>query len=99
MTSNERLVQVFLSESSAPGPGIFEVSWADNGRLSCTCPSFSTRKQCKHTKFVEARLESNNGNYPLEILSKATEAEAAKAKLSKEEYRQFIIKYGKIEVF
>lgn len=99
MTNNFRLVQVFLSESNTPGPGVFEVSADDDGRLYCTCPSFSNRKQCKHTKLVDTRIESNNGSYPLEILSKATEDDAAKAKLSNEEYRRFIIRYGKIEVF
>lgn len=99
MTNNVRLVQVFLSESNTPGPGVFEVSADDDGRLYCTCPAYSNRKNCKHTKLVDTRIESNNGSYPLEILSKATEDDAAKAKLSNEEYRRFIIRYGKIEVF
>lgn len=94
-----RLVQVFLSESNTPGPGIFEVSANDEGVLYCTCPSFNNRKACKHTKLVENRIDNNNGNYPLEILSKATEEEAEKAKHSNEAYRSFIIRYGKIEVF
>jgi hypothetical protein len=97
--NNLRLVQVFLSQSQTPGPGIFEVSANDEGDLFCTCPSFFNRKRCKHTVLVNTRIETNNGNYPLEILSKATEEDAAKAKLSNEEYRSFIIRYGKIEVF
>jgi hypothetical protein len=93
-----RLVQVFLSQSKTPGPGIFEVLTNSSGDLFCTCPGFIARKRCKHTVLVNARIEDNNGSYPLEILSKATEADAAKAKLSNEEYRSFIIRYGKIEV-
>jgi hypothetical protein len=93
-----RLVQVFLSEAQNPGPGIFEVSTTPAGDLFCTCSGFGSRKRCKHTMLVNARIEDNNGSYPLEILSKATEADAAKAKLSNEEYRSFIIRYGKIEV-
>lgn len=99
VNSNLRLVQVFLSESTNPGPGIYEVSANDNGDLFCTCTGFNSRKSCKHTKLVSTRIENNNGSYPLEILSKATEEDAAKARSSNEEYRNFIIRYGKIEVF
>jgi hypothetical protein len=94
-----RLVQVFLSQSQTPGPGIFEVSADNVGSLFCTCPGFNGRKSCKHTKLVNARIEQNSGSYPLEILSKATPEEAELAKHSNEEYRNFIILYGKIEVF
>lgn len=99
VNNNLKLVQVFLSQTQTPGPGIFEVSTDQNGNLSCTCSSFTGRKACKHTKLVNARIEQNNGNYPLEILSKASPEEAEKAKLSNEAYRNFIIRYGKIEVF
>ena len=94
-----RLVQVFLSQSQTPGPGIFEVSTNDEGALFCTCPGFSGRKTCKHTKLVQTRIDNNNGNYPLEILRRATQEEAEQAKLSDESHRSFIIRYGKIEVF
>jgi hypothetical protein len=94
-----RLVQVFLSQSQTPGPGIFEVSADLEGSLYCTCPGFRGRGNCKHTKFVQARIDSNNGNYPIEISSRATEEAAEKAKSSDENFREFIIKYGRIEVF
>ena len=99
VNNNLRLVQVFLSQSQTPGPGIFEVSANSEGSLFCTCPGFNGRKSCKHTKLVGARIEQNHGSYPLEILNKATPEEAEKAKKSNEEYRNFIIRYGKIEVF
>jgi hypothetical protein len=99
VNNNLRLVQVFLSQSQTPGPGIFEVSTNDDGDLSCTCPGFGGRKSCKHTKLVQTRIDSNQGNYPLEILKKATQEEAETAKLSDENHRNFIIRYGKIEVF
>lgn len=94
-----KLVQVFLGASKNPGPGVFEVSTDKHGNLFCTCTDFKGRRQCKHTKFVNNRIDNNNGSYPLEILSKATPEEADKARVSNEEYRKFIIKYGKIEVF
>lgn len=99
VNNNLRLVQVFLSQSQTPGPGIFEVSTSNEGALFCTCPGFSGRKTCKHTKLVQTRIDNNHGSYPLEILKIATSEEAEKAKLSDEGYRNFIIRYGKIEVF
>lgn len=94
-----RLVQVFLSQSQTPGPGIYEVSSDEDGNLSCTCPGFKGRKTCKHTKYVRAKVENNNGTYPIEISSRATEEEAESARTSNKAFREFIIKYGKIEVF
>lgn len=94
-----RLIQVFLGASRNPGPGVYEVSTDNNGMLYCNCHDFLGRKKCKHVNFVRNRIENNNGNYPLEILSKATQEEAEHARLSNEDYRRFIIKYGKIEVF
>ena len=99
--SNEtkKLVQVFLSPTQTPGPGIFEVSSDTSAKLYCTCPGYQGRSSCKHTNFVQARIDKNNGNYPLEISSRATKDDADKAKLSNDEFREFIIKFGKIEVF
>lgn len=94
-----RLVQVFLSQTQSPGPSIYEVSTDENGSLYCTCPGYKGRKACKHTKYVQARIDNNGGSYPLEISNRATEEEAQKAKMSNTAFREFIIKYGKIEVF
>lgn len=94
-----RLVQVFLSQSQTPGPGIFEVSANGIGTLSCTCPGYNVRKSCKHTKFVQTRIDNNNGSYPLEISSRATKEDALKAKESNDEFRDFVIRFGKIEVY
>lgn len=95
----KRLVQVFLSQSPTPGPGIFEVTADEPGKLYCTCPGYSGRRTCKHTKFVQARIDTNNGNYPLEISNRATRDDALKAKESNQEFREFVIKFGKIEVY
>ena len=94
-----RLVQVFLSQSHTPGPGIYEVSADYAGNLFCTCPGFKGRTNCKHIKFVKARIDGNNGNYPLEISSRATKEDADTAKRSNEGFREFILRFGKIEVY
>lgn len=97
--NSKKLVQVFLSANQTPGPGIYEVSADEDGNLFCTCPGYRGRGTCKHSKLVHNRITNNNGNYPLEISSKATMEEADKAKESNEAFRSFIIKFGKIEVF
>jgi len=97
--SSTKLIQVFLSQSQTPGPGIYEVSGDEQGNLFCTCPGFKGRSTCKHARFVKSRMDNNDGNYPLEISSRATEEEADKAKKSAENFREFVIKYGRIEVY
>ena len=97
--SDLRLVQVFLSQTQNPGPGIYEVSSNESGDLFCTCPGYRARSVCKHTKFVNARIDSNKGHYPLEISSRATEEDTAKAKRSNQDFREFVIRFGKIEVY
>lgn len=93
-----RLVQIFLGGSNTPGPGIYEVSLAKDKTLLCTCPGYAGRSSCKHTKFVAARVRQNNGTYPLEISTRVTPEDAEKAQASSESFREFIIKFGKIEV-
>jgi hypothetical protein len=93
-----RLIQIFLSPAASPGPCIFEVS-SNNGKLYCTCPGFNGRSTCKHTRFVKARIESNGGTYPLEILKSATPTDAQLAESSPEAFRDFVIRFAKIEVF
>ena len=97
--SELKLIQVFLSQTQTPGPGIYEVSVDGEEVLHCTCPGYRGRGTCKHTKFVSSRIKNNDGNYPLEISSKATIEEAEKAKESNDNFREFILKFGKIEVF
>jgi len=94
-----KLIQVFLSQTQSPGPGIYEVSGDEQGTLFCTCPGFRGRSTCKHSRFVKSRIDGNNGTYPLEISSRATEEDAAKAKKSAQNFREFVIKYGRIEVY
>jgi len=93
-----RLVQIFLSQANTPGPGIYEVSLTTDKKFVCTCPGFNGRNTCKHTKFVEARVKNNNGTYPLEISVRSQDEDTDRAMESPEAFRDFIIKYGKIEV-
>ena len=93
-----KLVQIFLGGAGTPGPGIFEVSLDKEKNFICTCPGYAGRGTCKHTKFVASRVKQNHGTYPLEISTRVTEEDTDKANESPEEFRKFIIKFGKIEV-
>ena len=100
MLDDAKLVQVFLPHTQTNGSGIYEVSYSEKqNRYHCTCPGFASRSSCKHIKFVKARVESNNGHgYPLEISHRATPEDAEKALKSSKDFREFIIKFGKVEV-
>lgn len=96
---NFRVIQFFLTPSTSNGPSIFEVSAnSTTDKLKCTCPGFQGRSTCKHTKFVQARIDNNMGTYPLEVSTRATREDAKKATESNEAFREFLLKFGKIEV-
>jgi hypothetical protein len=44
-------------------------------------------------------MNTNNGTYPLEINKKAKPEEAEQARQSNDSFRDFIIKFGRIEVY
>lgn len=93
-----KIVQIFLPSRIGTSPEIYEVS-SNEKEFRCTCPSYNSRKACKHLSFVKARIEaSGGGTYPLEVSYKATVEEAKQAQRSPESFREFIIKYGRVEV-
>ena len=99
VSQGTRLVQVFLSQSQTTAPGIYEVALDEKNVLVCTCPGYQGRSTCKHAKFVKARIDTNNGTYPLEISDRATKEDAETAKKSNKHFREFVIRFGKIEVY
>lgn len=92
--SDWRTVQIYLSTD-----GIAEVEVdVESSALRCSCPAYPTRSSCKHTKLVSSKMRSNGGTYPVQISSRANASETKKANESAENFRQFVIKYGKVEV-
>jgi len=92
--STWQVTQLFLSET-----GVHEVYVnLDNKKLRCNCEGFLARSGCKHTRFVSERMSTNGGVYPVEVSNKASTAETALAALSPDIFRDFLLKYGKIEV-
>ncbi|CAB4152494.1 Zinc finger, SWIM-type [uncultured Caudovirales phage] len=89
-----RTIQFFLSPR-----GVFEVQVNTHEEgIRCNCPGYETRKMCKHVRLVEARADENNGTYPLKVSSRATSKETEAATESSESFRNFVVKYGYIEV-
>lgn len=95
-SSDWRVIQVFLS-NRVPSIAEVEVNM-ETQEIRCTCPAFAGRNQCKHTKFVTARIKNNDGTYPLMVVDSTTEQEAMDAQESAETFRDFIIRRSKIEV-
>jgi hypothetical protein len=90
-----RTVQMFIGDE-----GISEVQIdAENStKMRCSCKSFSKAARCKHTKFVRNQTESNDGNYAIQVPVDISDEEAFDAMSSADTFREFILKYGKVEV-
>ena len=93
-----KLVQVFLTDTQTIGPAVYEVSLTEFNDPVCTCFVFKSKSKCKHSEFVQERMDANKGNYFPEISSRATEEDKAKALTSNKHFRDLIIRYGKTEV-
>jgi hypothetical protein len=92
--SGWRTAQIFLSAR-----GIFEVDVSmESDDIRCTCPGFVSRSRCKHSIHVLKVAEKNGGTYPIKVSSRATSSESEHAHDSYESFREFVIKFGKIEV-
>ena len=99
MKPNGKLLQIFLSPKDSPAPGISEVYLGSKEKLHCTCPGYRGKSSCKHTQLVKKRLEEHDGAYPLTLAKGTLPEELAKAEASPEEFRNFVLSYGKIEVY
>ena len=88
------ITQIFLSDT-----GVHEVYVHHSShKLRCNCPGFKTRSYCKHTRFVQTRMEQNGGIYPVEISSKVDHDQSALASKDPEAFRDLLVNYGKIEI-
>ena len=95
VSSPWRIVQQFISEQAI---GIFEVEVnTETKETRCNCPVFEKRSFCKHTQFVNFRIR-HTGHYSIMIPNEVPEEMAMEANESPESFRDFIVKYAKIEV-
>lgn len=95
LVSEWRTVQLFLSEE---GIAEVEVDSLRPNTARCTCSKFATKSKCAHIKHVKEIMSTNNGHYTVHIPVEIEDNEAEEAMLTAEAFRNFIIKYGKVEV-
>lgn len=96
MESAWRTVQVFISSQAA---GVFEVEVdTETKQTRCSCPVWKKSATCKHVSFVKQRMRHSNGHYSIQIPNEVPEELAHEASESPEAFREFVLKYAKIEV-
>lgn len=96
METSWRTVQLFLSATAA---GVFEVEVdTDTKKTRCNCPVWKKSDSCKHTSFVKTRMLMNNGHYSITVPSEIPEEYAIEASENPQKFREFVVKYAKVEV-
>lgn len=91
-----RTVQVFISSQAA---GIFEVEVnTDTKNTRCNCPVWKKTEACKHSKFVKDKMRFNDGHYSIQIPTAVAEEIALEASETSAAFRDFVIRYAKVEV-
>lgn len=98
LDQNISLLQQFLTYSITAGPTIIEVGTTNNGKVVCNCSRFIANTSCKHARFVKYSMEKNNGIYDNGISHRATQEDKNKASLSSKNRREFVARFGTIEV-
>ena len=96
MDTSWRTVQLFISAQAA---GIFEVEVDTRTKKTrCNCPVWRKTASCKHASFVQNKMRYNNGNYSLLVPSEVSEDLAVEASDDPQKFRDFVVKYAKVEV-
>ena len=96
MESPWRTVQLFLSSQ---GAGIFEVEVdTETKSMRCTCPVWQKLYSCKHTLFGGTKMKMNRGHYSISVPNEVPESVAEEANEDPKKFRDFVVKYAKVEV-
>ena len=101
-TSTAKVVQFFLTADEEL-PAVYEVRIIKETKaLICTCPGYKGRSLCKHIRYVRSKLitgEDDKNHYVLRLDEDTPEDMIDNVvEMSVEEYRNFVAKYGLIEV-
>lgn len=95
MATEWRVVQLFISMD---GVAEVEVDAENSGRVRCNCRTYASTRRCKHTKFVKTLMDKSDGVYSVPVPEEVPDEEAFEAISNPALWRQFVIKYGDIEV-
>lgn len=91
-----RTVQFFLYHF-----GVCEVEIDVDTRdtLRCTCPMYKNKSRCNHARWVQMRMNINNGHYPLQLSSKTLdENKILQAIKDPKKFREFVLHNTRVEV-
>ena len=93
--SSWRTVQQFISEQVI---GVFEVDVnTETKETRCNCPVWTKRGSCKHVQFVNFRIK-DTGHYSILVPNEISDEMALEANEDPDKFREFVVKYAKIEV-
>jgi hypothetical protein len=96
MESDWRTVQLFISAQAA---GIFEVEVdTETKKTRCNCPVWRKTAFCKHAAFVQNKMRYNNGHYSILVPTNISEDLAVEASDDPQKFRDFVVRYAKVEV-
>ena len=102
MDNEWRTIQIFLGKDldKKGNLQVSEVSLHYDGpsTVRCTCEDFLEIEICLHVSFVMRRMEKNNGSFGLSVPENVPEELAYAAFTDSELSRNFVLRYGKIEV-
>lgn len=97
VTTHWRVVQIFLPAGDA-APAVYEVEVDDVARRArCNCLIHQARSSCSHVRLVEARMSQNSGQYPLNLPAQV-QTDLSEVLKDRGRFRDFVIRYGRIEV-
>lgn len=94
MISDWRTVQLFLDLT---GVVEVQVDSLNPNSVRCDCKGAGTTR-CAHVKHVRREMAANDGHYTIHIPVEVDEDIAELAMGDSAAFRDFIIKYGKVEV-
>jgi hypothetical protein len=96
MNTEWRTVQLFISAQAA---GVFEVEVdTDTKQTRCNCPVWKKMLSCKHSVFVDTRMRMNKGHYSILVPNEVSEDVAIEASDDPKKFRDFVVRYAKVEV-
>jgi len=97
-----RTIQIFMANqlNKKDELEVSEVSLSAHGpsNMRCTCRIFEKFKDCQHVEYVATKIEINGGSFGLLIPSDIPDDWAYDAFTDADSSRNFILRYGKIEV-
>lgn len=90
-----RTVKFFLDEEF----GVSEVSVCDSDsrKIKCTCPRFIKSAKCRHVSWVRTWMDEHDGVISIKIPESVDPDEHMEYFNDLERFREFVVKYGKVE--